>query len=135
MKKYKKKIKVVAAVIFKNKRVYCFQRGFNKYEYLTNKFEFPGGKVEEGENKQQALKREVFEELNIDILVKNELIEIEHEYPDFIVIMSCFACTINKGDIILKEHIKFLIKDIFKLSELEWLPADLPVIEYLKENF
>ena len=67
--------------------------------------------------------------------MKNELIEIEHEYPDFIVTMSCFACTIIKGDIKLTEHMKFVVKDICKLPDLEWLPADLPVIDYLMENF
>jgi len=135
MEKPKKNIRVVAAVIFKDKSVYCFQRGQNKYKYLTNKFEFPGGKIEVGESKKSALKREILEELNIDILVKNELIEIEHEYPDFIVNMSCFACTIIKGKINLREHKKFVVKDICKLSDLEWLPADLPVIDYLMENF
>jgi len=135
MEEPKKNIRVVAAVIFKDKSVYCFQRGQNKYKYLTNKFEFPGGKIEEGESKKSALKREILEELSIDILVKNELIEIEHEYPDFIVTMSCFACTIIKGKIKLTEHIKFVVKDICNLSDLEWLPADLPVIDYLLENF
>ena len=135
MKKSKKHIKVVAAVIFKDKSIYCFRRGQNKYEYLSNKFEFPGGKIEAGESKQEALKREVLEELGINILVKNELIEIEHEYPDFIITMSCFACEILKGTLKLVEHTEFVLKDIYELHDLEWLPADIPVIEYIRENF
>ena len=87
---------VLAAVIFQDKKIYCFRRVENKYNYLSNKLEFPGGKIEKGLSKEQALKREIFKELKIDILVNNQLIEIKNEYPEFIVIMSCYACKILK---------------------------------------
>ncbi|MDB9924130.1 (deoxy)nucleoside triphosphate pyrophosphohydrolase [Planktomarina sp.] len=135
MQKPKKHIKVVAAIIFDDNGVYCFRRGQNKYEYLANKFEFPGGKIEPKENKKQALKREILEELNVDILVKDELIEIEHEYPDFTLTMSCFACEIKSGIMKLSEHTEVVLKAVDRIAELDWLPADMPAVKYLMENF
>ena len=135
MQKSKKHIKVVAAIIFEESSIYCFRRGHNKYDYLANKFEFPGGKIELKENKKQALKREILEELNVDILVKDELIEIEHEYPDFTLTMSCFACEIKSGIMKLSEHTEVVLKDVDDIAELDWLPADMPVVKYLMEHF
>lgn len=134
MQKTKKTIKVVAAIIFENNRIYCFRRGQNKYEYLSNKFEFPGGKIEPNENKKQALEREILEELNVNVFVKDELIEIAHEYPDFSLTMSCFACEIKSGVMILSEHTEVVLKTVDRLAELDWLPADIPVVKYLVEN-
>ena len=135
MQNPKKHIKVVAAVIFEGTSVYCFRKGQNKYEYLANKFEFPGGKIEPQESKKQALKREILEELNVKILVKDELIEVEHEYPDFSITMAFFACEIKSGIIKLSEHTALVLKPIDRIKELDWLPADVPAVEYLVENF
>lgn len=135
MQKSKKHIKVVAAIIFEDNSVYCFRKGQNKYDYLAYKFEFPGGKIEAQENKKQALEREVLEELNIKILVKDELIEIEHEYPDFALTMTFFACEIKSGIIKLSEHTEVVLKPIDRIKELDWLPADVPAVEYLMEHF
>tara|TARA_B100001059_G_scaffold228432_1_gene259485 strand:+ start:601 stop:1008 length:408 start_codon:yes stop_codon:yes gene_type:complete len=135
MQKSKKHIKVVAAIIFEENSIYCFRRGHNKYDYLANKFEFPGGKIELKENKKQALKREILEELNVDILVKDELIEIEHEYPDFTLTMSCFACEIKGGIMKLSEHIEVVLKAVDDIAELDWLPADIPAVKFLMEHF
>ena len=135
MQNSKKHIKVVAAIIFHDDSVYCFRKGQNKYEYLANKFEFPGGKIEPQENKKQALEREILEELNVKISVKDELIEIEHEYPDFTLTMAFFACEIKSGIIKLSEHTEVVLEPIDRIKELDWLPADVPAVEYLVENF
>ena len=134
MQKPKKTIRVVAAIIFEENSIYCFRKGQNKYEYLSNKFEFPGGKIEPNENKKQALKREILEELNINVLVNDELIEIAHEYPDFTLTMSCFVCEIKSGVMTLSEHTEVVLKTVDRLAELDWLPADIPVVKYLVEN-
>ena len=135
MEKVKKNIQVVAAIIFEGSSVYCFRKGDNKLKYLENKFEFAGGKIEANENKRQALEREILEELNIDIIVNDELLVINHEYPDFKLTMYCFSCVISKGTIKLSEHKEFILQDICRLNDLDWLPADIPAVEYLMENF
>jgi 8-oxo-dGTP diphosphatase len=127
----KKTIEVVAAIIHREGKILCVQRGENKYSYISNKYEFPGGKIELGERKEQALIREVFEELKIEIDSLMEFLTITHSYPDFDLIMHSFICTINNQTITLTEHIdcKWLYKE--ELLGLDWAEADIPIVKKL----
>ena len=124
-----KTIKVVAAIIKKDNKIFATQRGSGEFK---GGWEFPGGKIEPGETPQRALIREIMEELDVKIKV-NELFEIvEYDYPNFHLTMHCFWCEVISGDLILKEHqdAKWLTKK--ELDSVEWLPADLGLIEKLK---
>lgn len=131
-----KTVRVVAAVIkAKNENgepiIFATQRGYGEFK---GGWEFPGGKIEAGETPQEALKREIMEELDTEIVV-GELIEtIEYDYPTFHLSMDCFWCEIVKGDLVLKEHeaAKWLKKE--QLDDVEWLPADVTVIETIKKK-
>lgn len=124
-----KTIQVVAAIIKKDEKIFATQRGTGEFQ---GGWEFPGGKIEPGETPQRALIREIMEELDAKIKV-NELFEIvEYDYPNFHLTMHCFWCEVISGDLILKEHqdAKWLTKK--ELDSVEWLPADLGLIEKLK---
>lgn len=126
-----KEIKVVAAIIQKENKILATKRGYGEF---INMWEFPGGKIESGETKEQALVREIKEELNIEINVDKFAIDIEYQYPNFYLFMSCFMCSIKKGSIELLEHNdgKWITKE--ELNTLNWLPADIDAVNYLKEN-
>lgn len=126
-----KEIKVVAAVIQKENKILATKRGYGEF---INMWEFPGGKIESGETKEQALVREIKEELNIEINVDKFAIDIEYQYPNFYLFMSCFMCSIKEGSIELLEHNdgKWITKE--ELNTLNWLPADIGAVNYLKEN-
>ncbi len=132
-----KTIRVVAAVIkAKNEKgepiIFATQRGYGDFK---GGWEFPGGKIEEGETPQEALKREIIEELDTEISV-GELIEtVEYDYPAFHLSMDCFWCEIIKGDLVLKEHedSKWLEQEM--LDSVKWLPADCSVIEIIRNGF
>lgn len=96
-----KEIKVVAAIIQKENKILATKRGYGEF---INMWEFPGGKIESGETKEQALVREIKEELNIEINVDKFAIDIEYQYPNFYLFMSCFMCSIKEGSIELLEH-------------------------------
>lgn len=96
-----KEIKVVAAIIQKENKILATKRGYGEF---INMWEFPGGKIESGETKEQALVREIKEELNIEISVDKFAIDIEYQYPNFYLFMSCFMCSIKEGSIELLEH-------------------------------
>lgn len=126
-----KQIKVVAAIIKNEDKILATKRGYGEF---INMWEFPGGKIESGETKKQALVREIKEELNIEISVDNFALDIEYQYPNFYLFMSCFMCSIKEGSIELLEHNdgKWITKE--ELNTLNWLPADIDAVNYLKEN-
>lgn len=126
-----KQIKVVAAIIQKENKILATKRGYGEF---INMWEFPGGKIELGETKEQALVREIKEELNIEISVDKFALDIEYQYPNFYLFMSCFMCSIKEGSIELLEHNdgKWITKE--ELNTLNWLPADIDAVNYLKEN-
>lgn len=126
-----KEIKVVAAIIQKENKILATKRGYGEF---INMWEFPGGKIEPGETKEQALVREIKEELNIEISVDKFAIDIEYQYPNFYLFMSCFMCSIKEGSIELLEHNdgKWITKE--ELNTLNWLLADIDAVNYLKEN-
>ena len=126
-----KTIKVVAGVIYgdKNNKIFATARGYGEFK---GQWEFPGGKIEEGESKEEALKREIREELDTTIEVKNLIDTIEYDYPTFHLIMHCYLCKIISGNLILKEAeaSKWLSKN--ELDSVNWLPADLLLIDKIK---
>lgn len=126
-----KEIKVVAAIIQKENKILATKRGYGEF---INMWEFPGGKIESGETKEEALIREIKEELNIEINVDKFAIDIEYQYPNFYLFMSCFMCSIKEGSIELLEHNdgKWITKE--ELNTLNWLSADIDAVNYLKEN-
>ena len=129
-----KVVKVVAAVIKAvNEKgepiIFATQRGYGP---LKGGWEFPGGKIEEGETPQEALKREIMEELDTEIKVGDFIHTIEYDYPTFHLSMDCFWCEIVKGDLVLKEHEAARWVTLDKLDEVDWLPADITLIEKLR---
>lgn len=123
-------INVVAAIIQKENKILATQRGYGEFK---DKWEFPGGKIKEGESPQDALVREIKEELDIEIYIKCLLDIIEYDYPKFHLSMQCFLCTIKDGQLELKEHedAKWLDKE--SINTVDWLPADLQLIDKIKE--
>ena len=129
-----KTVKVVAAVITAcnengEKIIFATQRGYGEFK---DGWEFPGGKVESGETPQEALKREIMEELETDIKVGDLIETIEYDYPTFHLSMDCFWAEIVKGDLVLREHeaAKWLTKE--QLGSVDWLPADLGLVEKVR---
>lgn len=110
--------------------IFATQRGYGD---LKGGWEFPGGKIEEGETSQAALQREIMEELDTEIAVGELIDTIEYDYPTFHLAMDCFWCEIIKGDLVLKEHeaAKWLTKE--KMDSVEWLPADITIVGKIKE--
>ena len=110
-------------------RVFATQRGYGEFK---DGWEFPGGKIEAGETPQEALKREIMEELDTKVKIGNLIDTIEYDYPNFHLLMDCFWCEIVSGELKLKEHenAKWLTKE--HLDEVEWLPADVILIDKIR---
>ncbi len=129
-----KTIRVVAAVIKAEKNgepiIFATQRGYGEFK---DGWEFPGGKIQEGETPQQALKREIMEELDTEIEVGDLIHTIEYDYPDFHLSMDCFWCSIVKGELALKEHIAAKWLDADSLYEVKWLPADESLVYFVDD--
>jgi 8-oxo-dGTP diphosphatase len=125
---------VVAAIIQHEGKVLCVQRNTSKYDYISYKWEFPGGKVEKDETKEDAIIREIREELSLEILVDSEFCTVEHKYPDFSLTMHSFLCKTEKMTLNLSEHIDYRWLDKAELSSLDWAAADLPIVEKLQKN-
>ncbi|WP_343250208.1 (deoxy)nucleoside triphosphate pyrophosphohydrolase [Diplocloster hominis] len=126
-----KTVNVVAAVIKYNGRIFATQRGYGEFK---GGWEFPGGKIEPGERPQEALKREIREELNTEIQVHDIVSIIEYDYPTFHLSMRCYWCSIIRGKLELLEHeaAKWLKKE--ELYSVAWLPADAEVIKRIREE-
>ena len=126
-----KTVRVVAAVIRKDDKIFATQRGYGEFK---DGWEFPGGKIEEGETPEQALAREIKEELNTEIQVGELIGTIEYDYPKFHLSMDCFWCEIMQGGLELKEHeaARWLSKE--ELYSVDWLPADVGVVERIEEE-
>ena len=128
-----KTIQVVAAVLFWEGKVLCVQRPVNAREYISLKWEFPGGKVEVDESREEALVREIREELSVDIEVSEFLMTVEHAYPDFHLTMHIFKCILDQGEITLNEHVALKWLSNNELDQLDWAAADVTVVESLMQ--
>ena len=124
-----KKVEVLAAVIIKDQKILCVQRGTHKYPYLANKWEFPGGKMEEGESQEQTIRREIKEELSMEIQPIKHLLSHTHHYPDFSIELHTWLCEPLSEELQLNEHQAFVWLDSQDLKELDWAEADVPVLE------
>ena len=126
-----KQIEVVAAIIRKKDKIVATQRGYGEWK---DWWEFPGGKMEDGETPEEALKREIREELSTEINVDEFLCTVEYDYPEFQLTMHCYLCSLVTETLHLNEHeaAKWLAKD--ELDSVKWLPADLAVIKELKQS-
>ena len=130
-----KTIRVVAAVIKAvngsgEPVIFATQRGYGEFQ---GGWEFPGGKIEVGESPQEALRREIIEELDTEITIGELVDTVEYDYPNFHLSMDCFWCEILSGNLILKEHedARWLLKE--QLDDVEWLPADITLVEKIKK--
>ena len=121
-------IEVVAAIIQRDGAYFATQRGYGEFEGM---WEFPGGKIEPGESRDVALKREIQEELGVDIAIENLLCTTEYDYPSFHMTMHCYLCSIASGEIELREHKSARWLRPEELGSVEWLPADKDVISRL----
>lgn len=125
-----KTIEVVAAVIKQDNKIFATRRGYGEFE---NMWEFPGGKIESGETREEALTREIKEELELDINISKYLTTIDYDYPNFHLTMHCFVCGICGGELHLNAHndVKWVTLD--EMDNLKWVPADVHVVEKLRE--
>lgn len=129
-----KKIEVVAGIIFFQDQILCVQRPQNKLLYISEKFEFPGGKIENGETHKEALQRELIEELNISTTIKSFYLTVVHEYPDFELTMHSFICEVDTKELTLNEHISQEWLTLNELQKLDWAAADIPIVDKLVSN-
>ena len=125
-----KTVKVVAAIIIHDNKIFATQRGYGEFK---DGWEFPGGKIEPGETPQEALVREIKEELDIEIEVKDFLETVEYDYPAFHLSMDCFFCVIRSGELVLKEHEAAKWLTVETLDSVDWLPADKGLVEWIRE--
>ena len=126
-----KQIEVVAAIIHHDGAYFATQRGYGEFEGM---WEFPGGKIEPGESQETALKREIQEELGVDIYIKELLCTTEYDYPTFHLTMHCYLCSVASGEIELREHKSAQWLTAETLDTIEWLPADKEIIAKLRAN-
>ena len=126
-----KHIEVVAAIIRKEDKIFATQRGYGEWK---DWWEFPGGKMEVGETQEEALVREIREELSAEIMVDEFFCTVEYDYPQFHLTMHCYLCSLMTDSLHLNEHeaARWLSKD--ELDSVKWLPADVKVVELLKSR-
>lgn len=127
-----KLIKVVAGVVRNGSKFLCVQRGPHKFPYISEKWEFPGGKIEEGESPEGALIRELKEELELEVINLSFLITVDHVYPDFRIVMDTFICDTASIEFQLSEHQAGIWLSQDDLVELDWAAADVPIVKALK---
>ncbi len=124
-----KTVKVVAAIIRDGNKIFATQRGYGEFK---DGWEFPGGKVEKGETPKEALAREIKEELDVEIIVGERLGCVEYDYPAFHLSMDCYCAEICSGNLVLKEHEAARWLSWEELDSVDWLPADLEVVDKIK---
>lgn len=131
-----KHLNVVAAIIIHNGQILCMQRGQAKQDYVSYKYEFPGGKIEAGEARTEALMRELREEMNIEVTIAEEdyFMTINHTYPDFELTMHSYICYVDTKNFVRREHVNHQWVVPQELKTLEWAPADYPIVERLTEE-
>jgi len=133
-----KLIEVVAAVIESEGRILCVRRGANARAYISGKWEFPGGKVEQGEQQGAALVREIEEELQVAVRLLERLMTVEHVYPDFELRMHAYLCSLAEPgrEVVLTEHVDFRWADPSgpAFVELDWAAADVPIVDLLRRR-
>jgi len=126
-----KHFEVVASVFIEDNRVFCAQR--KDAGETAKKWEFPGGKIEAGETHQQALMREISEELSTKISVGNFITTVNHQYNTFAITMHAYQCSILEGNLILSEHLDSKWLSLDELDCVDWAPADIPIVERVRE--
>lgn len=129
-----KHIEVVAGVIEHDGKILCMERAQGKYNYVSFKWEFPGGKIEEGETKEEALKRELREEMEMDVEITGHFLDVYHEYPDFSMNMYSFNCIAKNKDFKMNVHNDFRWLEKERLMELDWAEADKPIVNKILEK-
>jgi len=130
-------VEVSAGIIIRNKEILCFQKGINKHDYLSNKWEFPGGKVELNEDPKKTIIRELKEELKTDIS-NNKIIHLcdsEHDYPDFHLLMHSYLIFVDNIEYTLTEHINSKWCSIKNLKDIDWADADKDVVKSIEEYY
>lgn len=130
-----KHIEVVAGVIEHDGKILCMERAQGKYDYVSFKWEFPGGKIEVGETKEEALKRELREEMEMDVEITGHFLDIYHEYPDFSMNMYSFRCKAKSKEFKMNVHNDFKWLEVGELMTLDWAPADVPIVEKIVKEF
>jgi len=131
-----KHYEVTAAILIHHHEILCMQRGTSRFDYISHKFEFPGGKVEEGETHEGALQRELKEELSVHVEVKPEhhFLTVQHTYPDFRITMHSYLCYVSSRQVTRNEHISEVWLKNDALDTLDWAAADLPIVRKLMET-
>lgn len=127
-------IQVLAAVIVKDNKILCTQRGEHKYDYLSNKWEFPGGKTETGESQEETIQREIREELSMQIKPLKHLMSNQHHYPNFSIELHTWLCQPLSESMELKEHRSSIWLTTSELKKLDWAEADVEVVNFLMET-
>lgn len=128
-----KHLEVVAAILLYNGKILCMERGAGKYDYVSFKYEFPGGKIEPGEAKHTALERELREEMDIHVSVKESdlYMTVHHTYPDFSLTMYAFTCEMTSPNFVRNVHVDAKWVEPKELPSLDWAPADVPIMQKL----
>ena len=121
----------MAAVIHDGGRILATQRGYGEFK---DKWEFPGGKMEAGESREEALRREIREELDTEINIGKLLCTVEYDYPAFHLTMHCYLCSVVSGTLVLKEHESARWLPAEALESVDWLPADLQILPIIRQN-
>lgn len=127
-------INVVAAVIEHEGEILCMQKGLTRFDYTSSHWEFPGGKIEAGETPEEALHRELLEEMDYDVHVGEHLITVTHHYPDFSITMAAYRCVATDRDFSMREHAAFRWLAPSQSQGLDWCAADLPIARFLADK-
>lgn len=131
----KKNYVLAGAIIVRDGKILCCKRGENEFDYIANKWEFPGGKVEQGESPSDAIRREILEELKLEVVTHAEFCIVEYEYPDFTITLHAFICQVwNYQPFELKVHTTCLWLAPRALTALDWLAGDISIVNKLMKE-